>query len=170
MTNEKATENTVIIESMDIAQLREMLHRAGYRCNEIEQSGTVQLLSAAQGINFTLRLGNPGKEEGRVLDFCLSCALRVQGGLPENLINEWNQNKRFTRLVEFNEFLVLEMDVVLAGGVSEQYLQAHMQLWDQLLQQYVTFLRDFDRNHSSVEETGSTELPKTSEGDGLEEQ
>lgn len=158
MLNEAVSDATVLIESMSTSQLRDMLHKAGYRCNELEQNGAVQLLSAAQGIGFTLRPGNPSKEEGHVVDFCLSCALRVQGGLPANLINEWSQSKRFTRLVEFNEFLVLEMDVVMAGGVSDRHLQAHMQLWDQLLQQYVVFLRDFNRNQSSSKELGSEQL------------
>lgn len=134
---------SVNIESMDINQLREMLQKSGYRSTDVEQNGAIQLRSASQGIGFALRPGNSAKEEGHVLDFTLSCALRVQGELPSALVNEWNSQKRFARLSPMGELLVLEKDVVVTGGVGERYLQANMELWDRLLQEYVLFLRNF---------------------------
>ena len=38
-------------------------------------------------------------------------------------------------------FLVLELDVIVAGGVSENYLLATTELWDRLLQEFLLFLR-----------------------------
>ena len=38
-------------------------------------------------------------------------------------------------------FLVLELDVIVAGGVSENYLRATTELWDRLLQEFLLFLR-----------------------------
>lgn len=145
MSNESA-----LVESMDIAQLSAMLQNAGYRSTEVEQNGLVQLLSASQGIGFVLRPGNPGQEPGQVVDFTLSCALQIQNGLPANLVGEWNRIKRFSRLSEQGGFLVLAKDVVVAGGVSERYLRANMELWDRLLQDYVLFLRNFNRDNAQA--------------------
>ncbi|SDS19359.1 Putative sensory transduction regulator [Halopseudomonas litoralis] len=145
MSNESA-----LIESMDIAKLSEMLQNAGYRSTEMEQNGLVQLLSASQGIGFVLRPGNPGQEPGRVVDFTLSCALQIQNGLPADLVTEWNRTKRFSRLTVQGEFLVLAKDVVVAGGVSERYLRANMELWDRLLLDYVLYLRNFNRDNAQA--------------------
>ncbi|WP_339649803.1 YbjN domain-containing protein [Halopseudomonas pelagia] len=154
MSNESA-----LFESMDIAQLSAMLQNAGYRSTEVDQNGLVQLLSASQGIGFVLRPGNPGEEPGQVVDFTLSCALQIQNGLPANLVSEWNRIKRFSRLSEQGDFLVLTKDVVVAGGVSERYLRANMELWDRLLQDYVLFLRNFSRvNAQAPVSTSSVEL------------
>jgi hypothetical protein len=49
--------------------------------------------------------------------------------------------KRFARLSVQGVFLVLELDVIVAGGVSENYLRATTELWDRLLQEFLLFLR-----------------------------
>lgn len=122
-------------------RLQELLQSAGYRVTLSEQNGMVQLLSASQGVGFSVRMGNPASEAGRYLDYTLSCALRVQGGLPSGLPERWNVEKRFARLTLQGQALVLEQDVILAGGVSEGYLRATVELWDRLLQEFLLFLR-----------------------------
>lgn len=131
------------IDSVTPQFLADALQGAGYRVNVSEQNGAVQLLSASQGIGFAVRFGNPASQEGQYLDFTLSCALRVQGELPQGLENRWNIEKRFARLARHGEFLVLEQDVVLAGGVSESYLRVATELWDRLLQEFLLYLRTF---------------------------
>ena len=107
-----------MIEAVSLQYLAEVLQGAGYRTNESEQNGGKQLLSASQGIGFAVRPGNPVGEGPEMLDFTLSCALRIQGTLPENMVSDWNRDKRFSRLTHQVDFLVLEMDVVVAGGVG----------------------------------------------------
>lgn len=65
----------------------------------------------------------------------------MQGELPPGLAERWNVEKRFARLTVQGVFLVLELDVILAGGVSENYLRATAELWDRLLQEFLLFLR-----------------------------
>ena len=65
----------------------------------------------------------------------------MQGELPPGLAERWNVEKRFARLTLQGVFLVLELDVILAGGVSENYLRATVELWDRLLQEFLLFLR-----------------------------
>ncbi len=129
------------IQSVSLKQLQELLQQMGYRVTESEQAGNRQLLSASQGIGFAVRLGNPAHEADQALDYTLSCALRVQGEMPAGIESAWNIGKRFARLAVQGEFLVLEMDVIVAGGVAPSYLQATAELWDRLLQEFLLFLR-----------------------------
>lgn len=129
------------IQSVSLKQLQELLQQMGYRVTESEQAGNRQLLSASQGIGFAVRLGNPAHEADQALDYTLSCALRVQGQMPAGIESAWNIGKRFARLAVQGEFLVLEMDVIVAGGVAPSYLQATAELWDRLLQEFLLFLR-----------------------------
>ena len=134
------TETSLILD-VNAERLQTLLQSAGYRVTLSEQNGMVQLLSASQGVGFAARMGNPGQQDGQYLDYTLSCALRVQGELPAGLAERWNVEKRFARLTVQGAFLVLELDVIVAGGVSENYLRATTELWDRLLQEFLLFLR-----------------------------
>ncbi|MGA4636013.1 YbjN domain-containing protein [Pseudomonas solani] len=134
-----------MIHSISPDQLTERLQAAGYRVNRSEQGGVVQLLSASQGIGFAVRFGNPAQEAGAYLDYCFSCALRIQGELPAGMAEVWNATRRFARLSRQGEFLVLEMDAIVAAGVSPQHLQSQMELWDRLLQEFIAYLRDYSQ-------------------------
>lgn len=134
---------TEIIHAVSTEQLQELLQEMGCRVSISEQNGQRQLLSATQGIGFAVRPGNAAPEADRFLDYTLSCALRVQGSLPEGVESSWNSTKRFARLAAQGDFLVLEMDVVVAGGVTRAALRANAELWDRLLQEFLLFLRQY---------------------------
>ncbi|CZZ90795.1 Uncharacterised protein [Bordetella ansorpii] len=135
--------DTTLIQSLSATKLQDILQSMGYRVTSTEQNGMVQLLSATQGIGFAVRFGNPSHTEGEFVDYTLSCALRVQGDLPQGLVESWNIGKRFARLAQQGTFLVLEMDVIAAGGVAENHLRATTELWDRLLQEFLLFLRQY---------------------------
>jgi hypothetical protein len=68
----------------------------------------------------------------------------VQGGdLPAGLLAEWHRSKRFARVAQHGDFVVLEMDVLVAGGVSATHLNINLQLWTQMMGQFFLFLRNF---------------------------
>ena len=136
---------TQLIAHVSPQSLTEVLQAAGYRVNQTDQNGIVQLLSASQGIGYAVRFGNPAGEQGSYVDFTFSCALRVQGELPAGLAELWNASRRFARLSQQGEFLVMEMDVVVAAGVSADYLRGKLELWDRLLQEFIVYLRDFSQ-------------------------
>lgn len=141
---------TQLIAHVSPVSLTEVLQSAGYRVNQTEQNGVVQLLSASQGIGFAVRFGNPAAEQGDYVDFTFSCALRVQGELPAGLAELWNASRRFARLSVQGEFLVMEMDVVIAAGVSVDYLRGTLELWDRLLQEFIVYLRDYSQNAAHI--------------------
>lgn len=136
---------TQLITHVSPQSLTDVLQAAGYRVNQSEQNGIVQLLSASQGIGYAVRFGNPALEQGNFVDFTFSCALRVQGELPEGVAEQWNATRRFARLSLQGEFLVMEMDVVVAAGVSNEHLRGNLELWDRLLQEFIVYLRDFSQ-------------------------
>lgn len=143
-----------LIETASADSLTTLLQDAGYRVNRTEQNAVVQLLSASQGVGFAVRFGNRATDkEGEFLDFTFSCALRIQGELPAGLAERWNASRRFARLSVQGEFLVMEMDVVVADGVSHKHLLGNLLLWDRLLQELIVYLRDFSR--SSAEQVSA---------------
>ena len=91
----------------------------------------------------------PGSEAGHYVDFTYSCALRVQGELPAGLAELWNASRRFARLSLQGEFLVMEMDVVVAG-VGETHLRSQLELWDRLLQEFIVYLREYSQQAAQL--------------------
>ncbi|MFP3504634.1 YbjN domain-containing protein [Burkholderia sp. SIMBA_062] len=139
------------IEAISAERLADILRRAGYRVTIAEQNGAMQLMSASQGVGFAVRFGNPaaglvpqGVDAAAIpyIDYTLSCVLQVQGDLPAELVANWNRTKRFARLASHGAFLALEMDVVVAGGVSERHLRSTVELWDRLIQEFLLHLRN----------------------------
>lgn len=152
-------DKTSLIDSVKTAQLTVLLQEMGYRVTEAKQGDIVHLLSAAQGIGFTVRPGNPGLDDQSYLDFTFSCVIRVEGHLDSGLINRWNIEKRFARLALQGEFLTLEMDCVTAGGVTELNIRAQIELWDRLLQEMILFLRG--NPQAAVGQTASQPVENT---------
>ncbi|MEE1923601.1 YbjN domain-containing protein [Pseudomonas sp. 148P] len=146
---------STLIETVSADSLTTLLQDAGCRVNRNEQNSVVQLLSASQGVGYAVRFGNRAVEEGQFLDFTYSCALRIQGDLPEGLANLWNASRRYSRLSVQGEFLVLEKDVVVADGVTQKHLQGSLVLWDRLLQEFIVFLRDYSRNIAAAQEAAA---------------
>ncbi|MNQ51159.1 hypothetical protein D3C85_651290 [compost metagenome] len=160
------TESNLILD-VNAERLQALLQFVGYRVTLSEQNGMVQLLSASQGVGFAARMGNPAQQDGHYLDYTLSCALRVQGDLPAGLADRWNVEKRFARLSVQGVFLVLELDVIVAGGVSESYLRATTELWDRLLQEFLLFLR---ANASAEQGEAGQAVQADGRAEGLAEQ
>lgn len=138
-----------LIDAVGIEQLADVFRTAGYRVTATEQNGAVQLMSASQGVGFAVRFGNAvpvaGQQDAadtRYLDYTLGCVLQVQGDLPAQLVADWNRTKRFARLASHGPFLALEMDVIVAGGVSTRYIRSTIELWDRMVQEFLLHLRN----------------------------
>ena len=86
-----------------------------------------------------------------------------EGQIDTGLADRWNVEKRFARLSVQGVFLVLELDVIVAGGVSETYLRATTELWDRLLQEFLLFLRANASDQDSAADApaeGAAEAPQ----------
>lgn len=159
---------TEILETVSLDKVSDFLKAAGYRVTQTEQNGLPLLMSASQGIGFQVRFGNPteGKDEA-FRDLTFACVLRVEGALPEGVVNGWNAARRFSRLSQQGAFLVLEMDVLLLGGVTESHLHACATVWDRLLQDFLLHLRQSAAANTNVsdapEADQATEAPVQNE-------
>jgi hypothetical protein len=132
-----------LLTSMTPDQVSDAIKAIGCAVTAFEQDGVVRLHSASHGVGFQVLWGN-ALAAGLYADFTLSCPLRVQGGvLPEGLLGEWHRTKRFARVALHGDFVVLEMDVVMAGGVSPAHIQVNLQLWTQMMGQFFLFLRSY---------------------------
>lgn len=134
-----------IHETVSVDELADLLRASGYRVTPAEQNGHMQLMSASQGIGFAVRFGNRAPAEGedqRFFDFTLGCVMQVQGDIPVELVPSWTRTKRFARLSSQGQFLVLELDVVISGGVSARHLTSMIALWDRMMQEFVLHLRN----------------------------
>ncbi|CCE05254.1 conserved hypothetical protein [Bradyrhizobium sp. STM 3843] len=125
--------------------LRDLFQLAGYRVESLTDpvANIPYLRSATNGLAFDIRPGNaaPGDEQSFV-DVALIAVLQVQGELPLDVVNRWNASRRFARLQLSPPFLALSLDFSLAGGVTQTYVRAQIEIWDHLMQQLVSFLRE----------------------------
>lgn len=136
-------------------QVADAIKAAGCAVTSTEQDGVTWLHSASHGIGFQVLWGNVAAL-GQYADFNLSCPLRVQGGtLPENLLAEWHRTKRFARVAQHGDFVSLEMDVIVAGGISPASLAVSLQLWTQMMGQFFLYLR----NYKSDTDTPASDAP-----------
>ncbi len=159
----RTTGDDTLIEAVSADQLGDVFRTAGYRVTPTEQNGIVQLMSASQGVGFAIRFGNPGAQAGTFLDFTLSCALQVQGEMPAEIVTSWNRSKRFARVWMQAQFIVLEMDVVAAGGVTDRHLRSTIELWDRLIREFLLHLRNRPAmaEAAAAAVTAAAEVPAT---------
>lgn len=132
-----------VITFMTSAQVADAIRAAGCAVSVQQDDLVTRLHSASHGIGYQVHWGNQAGVD-QYLDLTLSCPLRIQGGdLPEGLINEWHRSRRFARVAAHGEFLVLEMDVFVAGGVTSEFLRFSMRLWVEMMGQFFLHLRNF---------------------------
>jgi hypothetical protein len=140
-----ATAGGALVYTVTPERIGDAIKAIGCAVTILEQNGLPMVHSASHGVGFQVLWGNPAAEAGAYIDFTLSCPLRVQDGtLPEGLIAEWHRAKRFARLVQHGDMISLEMDVIVVGGVSPNFLPMMMQLWTQMMGQLFLHLRNFD--------------------------
>jgi hypothetical protein len=131
-----------LITAISPQQLAHILQQAGYRANEVINEQVVQLQSATQGVGFVINFGNVASEERReFVDFSFNLTLNIEGNVRPELVANWNRSRRFARLSQQGQWLVLVMDVIVAGGVSAAWLQGQCELWDALLREYIRHLQ-----------------------------
>jgi hypothetical protein len=134
-----------ILTKLTIDGLRDALQQIGYRAESLTDpiANLTYLRSSTGGIGFDIRPGNQaGDQSGAFSDIAMLAILQVQGDLPLEIVNRWNVSRRFARLQLSKPYLVLTMDVLLAGGTTSSNLRANIEIWDRLLQDLIAYLRE----------------------------
>jgi hypothetical protein len=148
-----------IITKLTIDSLRENIQLAGYRVETMTDPvvNTTYLRSSTSGFVFDIRPGNRlADADQSFFDVAFIAALQVQGELPLDIVNRWNVTRRFARLQLSQPFLILSHDVSVAGGVAPNHLRAQIEIWDHLLQQMISYLREELPKIAASSAAGST--------------
>jgi hypothetical protein len=133
---------TALFGAVSAEAVAAILRKTGYRASVVTQGGVPQVQSAAQGLGFLVAFGNPASDAGDAwVDFSLQCLIAIEGELPAGLVDDWNRGMRFARLFRQDQLLVLAMDVVVAGGVTEAFLCTQFELWDRVIRDLLRHLR-----------------------------
>jgi len=130
-------------EAIAPENMAELLRARGFRAElTVDQTGAPMIRSASSGLLYHVRFGNPAPQGERLyLDVSYIFLAQVDGRSPEELAAEWNAGKRFARLHAHDRVVALEMDVLLAGGVSTAHLLATLEIWDRLMQDLASIVR-----------------------------
>ena len=153
------TTNEELLFSMNAEQVAEAIKASGCSVTSVNADGFVRLHSASQGIGFQVLWGNAVSEDEYV-DLTLNCPLRIEGGvLPEGVLADWHRAKRFVRAAQHGDLVVLEMDILAAGGITPNHLAMQMQLWSQMMGQFFQHLRNFTTK--GVNQTAQERLQAT---------
>ncbi len=132
------------IVSLTPDSLRKLMRLAGYRADLVKGPADTPLLySATSGLPFEVRfLNSVSGTANSYADVMLVAGLRIQGAPPPDLFNRWNSAKRFCRLYTVQDYLILAMDLIMIGGVSREHVVGQIELWDRLLQELLSYLRN----------------------------
>jgi hypothetical protein len=146
--------NDVAVTSLTLGSLRDPLRQSGYRAETISDPASRQSFLTTGGLAVDLRPGN--RLISREDEFANAVwVLQVQGGqLPPGVINSSHMTRRFAPLYSARDFVVLAMDLTVAGGVLPMCLRGQIELWDRLAQEFAGYLRG--------------ELPKLNRGNGVD--
>lgn len=150
----------MLLDTLSLDGLRERLQAAGYRIETLsEGAGAALLRSATGGVAFDIRPGHPVPDPGddgiRYQDATLRVVLVVKGVPPLDLVNTWNNTRRFGRLHFHHDFLMLDMDISVAGGVSLAHLRIQIEIWDRLVHDLRAYLRDKLPRLTAINETAA---------------
>lgn len=148
-----------IISKLTLDTLKEVFQDAGYRVEELNDpiTNVPYLRSATGGMAFDIRPGNRlAADLNAFADAALVAILQVQGELPLDVVNRWNASRRFARLQFSSPFLVLTLDVSVAGGVTQSFLRANIEIWDRLLQDLIGYLRETLRDLATKKDEPAT--------------
>jgi hypothetical protein len=139
-----------VFNPLTAESMREHLQANGYRAELVtDPVANVQFVrSATNGLTFDVRMGNKlATEQLGYADATFVAMFNIVGDFSLEPINAWNCSRRFGRLqIDSSnpgyKFLMLCMDIVVAGGISRQNLGAQVAIWEGLVQQLTLWLRE----------------------------
>jgi len=146
-SNESGSTRSDLITTLSIDSLRDALQTVGYRVESVVNERMTYLRSATGGMPFDIRPGNGvGTAPDQFVDVAFVALFAVRGTFSLEIVNEWNRSRRFGRLfvdraTQGQEVLVFALDVSVAGGVTPIHFRSQIEVWDSLVQQFVSWLR-----------------------------
>ncbi len=122
--------------------IAKLLQDWGYRAQlKKDDQGDPQIDSSTAGVNYTIYFY--GCEGGRnCTSIQLSSGFDLTDGTTLAVVNDWNTNKRYSKVyLDDQNDPFIEIDVNLyGGGISEETFRDTLDLWDRLLADFQTHI------------------------------
>lgn len=125
--------------------LAEILGECGWR-GALEGSGeTLRIVSAVNDVNFNIYFGTKCIDGDGWTDFTISAPFVIDQEISSVLGAFWNRRNRFARVYRTDTQILIDMDVIVAGGVSRDHLAYQFAVWSDLTR---LFLRHLKADHA----------------------
>jgi hypothetical protein len=130
-----------LISTVTTGTVQELLREAGLEARLAGTKEQPQVVSAVAGINFNVRFGTPAKDGSGWTDFTFSAPFTVDQEVSPVISAFWNRRNRFARVYRTQDQLLLDMDVIVAGGVTRANVKYLTAVWADVAQLFVRHLR-----------------------------
>lgn len=130
-----------LISTVTTGTVQELLREAGLEARLAGTKEQPQVVSAVAGINFNVRFGTPAKDGSGWTDFTFSAPFTVDQEVSPVIGAFWNRRNRFARVYRTQDQLLLDMDVIVAGGVTRAHVKYLTAVWADVAQLFVRHLR-----------------------------
>ncbi len=121
--------------------VQELLRDAGLEARLAGTKEQPQVVSSVAGISFNIRFGTPAKDGSGWTDFTISAPFTVDQEVSPVIGAFWNRRNRFARVYRTQDQLLLDMDVVAAGGVTRAHVKYLFVVWTDVARLFVRHLR-----------------------------
>ena len=130
-----------LISTVTTGTVQELLREAGLEARLAGTKEQPQVVSTVAGINFNVRFGTPMKDGSGWTDFTFSAPFTVDQEVSPVIGAFWNRRNRFARVYRTQDQLLLDMDVIVAGGVTRPHVKYLIAVWADVAQLFVRHLR-----------------------------
>ncbi len=127
--------------------LAEILGECGWNATIEGNSEALRIVSAVNGVNFNIHFGTKCIDGDGWTDFTISAPFAIDQEISSVLGAFWNRRNRFARVYRTDKQLLIEMDVIVAGGVRREHLKYQLAVWSDLTR---LFLRHLKADHAVV--------------------
>lgn len=135
---EQTSKKSVFFE-ITAADITDILRMLGWSARADSSAVGADIISAVNGVNFNIRFGTPGKEGW--LDFTVFATFDVDAEITPILGANWNRTQRFVRAYRTEKHLVMDMDIVVAHGVSRAHIRHSLMIWSDMVRLFLGHLK-----------------------------
>ncbi len=125
--NKLAAQSNELIDGNDIEPIIKLARQFGSATLAYQNDGNPKIIGKINNIPYTIRMRNCEREK-----ICEDMNFRVGFLIKPDIevMNSWNRGKRFSRAYLDEEGdAILEMDIIIKGGVSEENLSKTFAYW-----------------------------------------
>lgn len=121
--------------------LAEILGECGWKATLEGNNEALRIVSAVNGVNFNVHFGTKCIDGDGWTDFTISAPFAIDQEISSVLGAYWNRRNRFARVYRTENQLLIEMDVIVAGGVTRDHLKYQLAVWSDLTRLFLRHLR-----------------------------